>query len=100
MSTEESNVIDICDEGDAEPSDKKHFFQQRNIPKQDVREDEGKGYHHKVTLDMMEEKVKVMKGYLLTIASAEPAEDTPLPHLEHHQAWLLFVGNQKGYKSL
>ena len=41
-----------------------------------------------------------MKGYLLGIASVEQSDDTPLPHLERHQAWLLNGGYQKSYKML
>ncbi|KAL9966357.1 hypothetical protein ACROYT_G024413 [Oculina patagonica] len=55
---------------------------------------------YEVTPQMVEEKVTAMKGYLLDIASAPPSEDTPPPHLERHQAWLLLGGYQKWYKDL
>ena len=49
---------------------------------------------------MVEERVKGMKDHLLEIAGVPPSEDTPLPHLERHQAWLLLGGYQKQYKNL
>ena len=96
----EIDVVDLCDEDDDDPGDEKSFVWQRNVPKKDAREGEGENYRYKVSPEEIEEKVKAMKDYLLTIAKAKPSEDAPLPHLERHQAWLLFGGNQKEYKNL
>ena len=49
---------------------------------------------------MVEERVKTMKDYLLEIAGVPPSEDTPPPHLERHQAWLLLGGYHKHHKNL
>ena len=49
---------------------------------------------------MVEERVKTMKDCLLEIADVPLSEDTPPPHLERHQAWLLLGGYHKHYKNL
>lgn len=71
-----------------------------NLVVEDTEEEQLKEYHFKVTPKMVEERVKAMKDHLLEIASVPPSEDTPLPHLERHQAWLLLGGYQKHYKNL
>ena len=57
-------------------------------------------YRFKVTPQMVEDRVKDMKDYLLDIAGVPPSEETPLPQLERHQAWLLLGGYKKQYKNL
>jgi len=59
-----------------------------NLVVEDTEEEQLMEYRFKVTPQMVEERVKAMKGYLLDIAGVPPSEDTPLPHLERHQAWL------------
>lgn len=71
-----------------------------NLVVEDTEEEQLKEYHFKVTPKMVEERIKAMKDHLLEIASVPPSEDTPLPHLERHQAWLLLGGYQKHYKNL
>jgi len=71
-----------------------------NLVVEDTEEKELVEYRFKVTPKMVEERVKAMKDYLVEIAGVPPSEDTPLPHLERHQAWLLLGGYQKHYKNL
>ena len=71
-----------------------------NLVVEDTEEKELVEYRFKVTPQMVEERVKDMKDYLLQIAGVPPSEDKPLPHLERHQAWLLLGGYQKNYKNL
>ena len=70
----------------------------------DSEEDQGEGevknYLFELTPHLVKEKVTAMKGYLLGIASVKQSDDTPLPHLERHQAWLLNGGYHKSYKML
>ena len=82
----------ISDDGDHED--------QEVINLLDKEEEQLIEYRFKVTPQMVEERVKAMKNYLLEIAGVPPSEDTPLPHLERHQAWLLLGGYQKHYKNL
>lgn len=64
----------------------------------------GRGWNKEVSLQadspVGQRKGGPMKGYLLNIASVEQSDDTPLAHLECHQAGLLNGGNQKSYKML
>jgi len=71
-----------------------------NLVVEDTEEEKLMEYRFKVTPQMVEERVKAMKGYLLDRAGVPPSEDAPLPHLERHQAWLLLGGYQKQYKNL
>ena len=71
-----------------------------NLVVEDTEEKELVEYRFKVTLQMVEERVKDMKDYLLEIAGVPPSEDRSVPHLERHQAWLLLRGYQKNYKNL
>jgi len=71
-----------------------------NLVVEDTEEEQLMEYRFKVTPQMVEERVKAMKDYLLDIAGVPPSEDIPLPHLERHQAWLLLGGHQKQYKNL
>ena len=71
-----------------------------NLVVEDTEEEQLKEYRFEVTPKMVEERVKTMKDYLLEIAGVPPSEDTPPPHLERHQAWLLFGGYHKHYKNL
>ena len=63
-------------------------------------EEEQLEYRFKVTPQMVEERVKAMKDYLLDIAGVPQSEETPLPQLERHQAWLLLGGYKNQYKNL
>ena len=65
-----------------------------------MEEEQLKKYRFKVTPKMVKERVKAMKDHLPQIAGVPPSEDTPPPHLERHQAWLLLGGYLKQYKSL
>ena len=71
-----------------------------NLVVEDTEEGQLKEYRFEVTPKMVEERVKTMKDYLLEIAGVPPSEDTPPPHLERHQAWLLLGGYHKHYKNL
>jgi len=66
----------------------------------DAEEEQLMEYRFKVTLQMVEERVKAMKDYLLDIAGVPPSEETPLPQLERHQAWFLLGGYKNQYKNL
>ena len=66
-----------------------------NLVVEDTEEKEFVEYRFKVTPQMVEERVKDMKDYLLEIAGVPPSEDRPLTHLERHQAWLLLGGYEK-----
>lgn len=63
-----------------------------NLVVEDTEEEQLMEYRFKVTPQIVEERVKDMKDYLLDIAGVHPSEETPLPHLERHQAWLLLGG--------
>ena len=71
-----------------------------NLVVEDKEEDQLMECRFKVTSQMVEEKGKAMKDYLLGIAGVPPSEETPLPHLERHQAWMLLGGYRKHYKDL
>ena len=71
-----------------------------NLLVEDTEEQQLKEYRFKMTPQMVEERVKAIKNYHLDLARVPPSEDTPLPHLEHHQAWLLLGGYQKNCKNL
>ena len=71
-----------------------------NLVVEDTEEEQLMEYRFKVTPQMVEERVKAMKYYLLDIAGVPPSEETPLPQLERHQAWLLLGGYKKQYKNL
>lgn len=71
-----------------------------NLVVEDTEEEQLMEYRFKVTPQMVEERVKDMKDYLLHIAGVPPSEETPLPQLERHQAWLLLGGYKNQYKNL
>lgn len=80
-STEDINTISV---------DEEHYDQTVKIViVEDKKEDQLMECCFKVTPQMVEERVKAMKDYLLGIASVQ---DTPLPHLKCHQALLLLGG--------
>jgi len=71
-----------------------------NLVVEDTEEEQLMEYRFKVIPQMVEERVKAMKDYLLDIAGIPPSEETPLPQLERHQAWLLLGGYKNQYKNL
>ena len=71
-----------------------------NLVVEDSEEEQLMEYRFKVIPQMVEERVKAMKDYLLDIAGVPPSEETPLPQLERHQAWFLLGGYKNQYKNL
>ena len=56
--------------------------------------------HYTLTVEDAKERVAGMKDYLLSIANTPFSEVLPPPHLECHQAYLLFGGFLHSFKKL